>query len=104
LDEWPMAYALYQTRTVGDESQALPHGSALTIPEELHNSEGYAVRGKTRVRRLSVFCHSEWQGYERPYWISDYPAPRETWDSPCTNPHKKNRHCTVEGSRTRSPE
>jgi hypothetical protein len=72
--EWPMAYALYFTRGLADEDEASLHRDALVIPESVDNGSGYSVRGRTRVRRLRVFCHSTWQGHLRPYGISDYPV------------------------------
>lgn len=57
--EWPTAYALYFTRLQKGEKRFSPYEK---IPNPTDNGAGYTVRGRTRLQRTLVFCHSEWLG------------------------------------------
>jgi hypothetical protein len=59
-EEWPTAYALYFTRDQGWSNLFDPSNKRELEPTD--NSSGYAVRGRTRTKRIRVLCHGEWQG------------------------------------------
>lgn len=74
--DWPSSYALYFTRDQRFGENRIPslfvqyenfgrdlNLSLLGAPSAPSKSgDGYAVRGRTRIRDLRVFCSSEWRG------------------------------------------
>ena len=58
LDSYPIAYALYFTMRRSSNS-------LLGEPIALRNGDGYTVRGRSRLRKLRLFCSSEWMTQER---------------------------------------
>lgn len=58
LDSYPSAYALYFTMRRNSNS-------LFGAPITLRNGDGYTVRGRSKLRRLRLFCHSEWMTSER---------------------------------------
>lgn len=58
LDSYPSAYALYFTMRRNSVS-------LFGDPVHLRNGDGYTVRGRCKLRRLRLFCNSEWNLLER---------------------------------------
>jgi hypothetical protein len=67
--EWPAAYALYSAmsasqswdRTMSatsDVRELAIWASQLKLPEPIHASDGYSVRGRTKIKKVSTFCPS----------------------------------------------
>lgn len=59
LDEWPIAYALYHGRS--SRGSTLIHVE--DVPEAVSHSSGYAMRGRTRLKKRRVLCHGSWPSH-----------------------------------------
>lgn len=68
-DGWPAAYALYSAlsaprvwdrkvpSTLAERELAI-WASQLKLPEPIHASKGYTIRGRTKIKKVSTFCPS----------------------------------------------
>lgn len=67
LPDYPIAYALYNTRASKERDDPATYRSRerqVQVLEHVDNGSGYTVRGKTKLRKTRVFCHSVWHGPE----------------------------------------